>query len=150
MQVSSTFPQLLPPPPSPLFFLFKTFSFHIYVSPVSISKYPTRLGLWDTTRTATLPTTTTGWEGARAPTAGQRYEYSYPGNQGKEERSIAIFNKRVWHEALVMWVSKSNPGGLWSSWVYRPTDDAFASIICGTGSEPSWTGFGHLEKSCYW
>lgn len=141
------FPSFSPHHPPLFFFFLKPFSFHIYVSPVSISKYPTQLGLWDTTPTATLPTTTTGWEGARAPTAGQRYEYSCPGNQGKEERSNAIFNKRVWHEALVIRVSKSNPGGLRSSRVFCPIQPGLLSHPAG--SEPSWTGFGHVEMLRY-
>lgn len=57
-----------------------------------VSKYPTRLGLWGTTLTATSPTTTTGWEGARAPTAGQRYEYSY----GGEKDSFPFAVTKVW------------------------------------------------------
>lgn len=60
---------LFTPPP------FIPFLIRISVSFVSISKHPTPLGLWGTTHTATLPTTTTDWEGAKAPTAGQRYDY---------------------------------------------------------------------------
>ncbi|TNM85553.1 hypothetical protein fugu_007824 [Takifugu bimaculatus] len=60
------------PPPLPPCSYIKPFSFSLYVSPLSVSKYPTQLGLWGTTRTATWPTTTTGLGGARAPTAGQR------------------------------------------------------------------------------
>lgn len=44
----------------------------VFVSFVSISKCPAPQGLWDTIHTAIWPTTTTGWEGTRAPTAGSR------------------------------------------------------------------------------
>lgn len=57
---------LFAPPPSS----FMSFLIRISVSFVSISKCPTLPGLWGTTHTATLPTTTTDWEGAKAATVG--------------------------------------------------------------------------------
>lgn len=49
-----------------------SFLIRVFVSFVSISKCPAHRGLWDTIHTAIWPTTTTGWEGTRAPTAGPR------------------------------------------------------------------------------
>lgn len=41
-------------------------------------KCPAHQGLWDTIHTAIWPTTTTGWEGTRAPTAGSRLPLVLP------------------------------------------------------------------------
>lgn len=49
-----------------------SFLIRVFVSFVSISKCPAHQGLWDTIHTVISPTTTTGWEGTRAPTAGSR------------------------------------------------------------------------------
>lgn len=111
---------------------FKHFSFHIYVSCVYISKYPTQLGLWDTTRTATLPTTTTGWEGARALTAGQRYEYSYRGNQVKEKR---------WPRPRGPRSSQLSPRKV------RSQVKALFTWYDLAGAQPLRTGFGHFNVS---
>lgn len=63
--VSLIFCPGLPSPPSFVSFLIRN-----SVSFVSISKCPTLPGLWGTTHTATWPTTTTDWEGAKAATVG--------------------------------------------------------------------------------
>lgn len=111
---------------------FQHFSFHRYVSYVYISKYPTRLDLWGTIRTATSPTTTTGWEGVRAPTAGQRYEYSHRRNLVKEER----------------WPSPRGPRSSQLS-PRKPGSQvkALSTWLELAGVQPSRTGFGHLNMS---